>query len=94
MSINELKIKFGKKVIGSGSDVNGEFTLKGKKLRQNLEIRFKKAYENNESYEIEYRGLIDEALTQINGEWSIKEYGISGEFRLEKVVKVEEPQIE
>ena len=86
MSFSELKIKLGKKVLGNGSDSIGQFNIEGKKLRQNLEVRFSKKYEDNSSAEIEYKGYIDEELKTIIGDWSIKQYGISGDFRLEKVI--------
>lgn len=57
MVFQEFKANFGQKIRGKGSDTNGEFTIKGKKVKEEGQIKFKKSYE---SYEVLYEGQLNE----------------------------------
>lgn len=54
MTFQEFKANFGQKIRGNGSDEIGEFIIKGKKVKEDGVVKFKKSYIGQ--HEIKYEG--------------------------------------
>ena len=77
MIFETLKIKKSK-IRGHGSDVNGEFEIKGKVDHDKVE--FTKQYIGKHA--VEYSGTLEGHT--IRGKWSISSFGLEDEFELKK----------
>lgn len=64
---------------GKGNDVVGEFTIEGN-VERNGQSRFVKKYTGKHS--VQYDGLL--TYKEINGRWSMPEYGIGDGFQIVK----------
>lgn len=77
MIFETLKIKKSK-IRGHGSDVNGEFEIKGKVDHDKVE--FTKQYIGQHA--VEYSGTLEGHT--LSGKWSISSFGLEDEFELKK----------
>ena len=87
MTFDPLLIHLGKKIKGHGFDSYGEFTLKGKKVKDLSHIKFKKS--DLGQHEIKYEGAFEnEELTIVRGKWTIGkgENAQTDEFMIERVL--------
>ena len=72
MTFDSLFIHLGKKIQGHGTDSIGEFTIKGRKVKDPSKIRFKKSYIGQ--HEIKYEGHFEnEEMTVLRGSWKMGE---------------------
>ena len=84
MDILEFKANPGQKIRGKGCDGSGEFIIKGKKVKDDGVIKFKKSYQGDNLYTVTYQGEIQGDV--ITGQWNLGDQ--TGDFRLSKVKRL------
>ncbi len=73
--------KFNNMIVGHGTDSQGDYTIQGYMYPHNGQCVFKKQYP---SYYVEYNGMLKSNQREMEGVWSMPQYGSTGRFEFKR----------